>query len=53
MANALLKNAILNVLGNAIKHTTGGPVIDIRVEKLPARGPALPGDRDDNGPGYR
>lgn len=51
-ANALLKDAILNILGNAIKHTTGKPVIDIRVEKVAG------GEKnfcrvivDDNGPG--
>jgi PAS domain S-box-containing protein len=52
MANALLKDAILNVLGNVIKHTTEGPVIDIRVEKIAGAGTSLCRVTiDDNGPG--
>jgi PAS domain S-box-containing protein len=52
MANALLKDAILNVLGNAIKHATGRPVIDVRVEKVAGGGANLCRVTvDDNGPG--
>jgi PAS domain S-box-containing protein len=52
MANALLKDAILNVLGNAIKHSTGKPVIDVRVEKVASGATSLcQVTVDDNGPG--
>ena len=51
-ANALLKDAFLNVLGNAIKHTTERPVIDVRVEKVVSSGINLCRVTvDDNGPG--
>jgi PAS domain S-box-containing protein len=52
MANVLLKDVFLNILGNAIKHNTGPPVIDVYVKKV------IDGGRDlclviidDNGPG--
>jgi PAS domain S-box-containing protein len=34
MANALLKDAFLNVLGNAIKHSSGPLAIDVRMKKV-------------------
>lgn len=52
MANALLKDAFLNILGNAIKHSTGFPVIDVSVEKVFEDGKNLClVTIDDNGPG--
>jgi PAS domain S-box-containing protein len=52
MANALLKDAFLNILGNAIKHTTGPLIIDVHLKKF------REGEMDycqvtfdDNGPG--
>jgi signal transduction histidine kinase len=52
LANALLKDAFLNILGNAIKHSTGSPVIDVSVEKITEWGRDLClVIIDDNGPG--
>jgi PAS domain S-box-containing protein len=52
MANALLKDAFLNVLGNAIKHNTRPPVIDVCVKKVTDGGKGLClVIIDDNGPG--
>jgi signal transduction histidine kinase len=52
MANALLKDVFLNIIGNAIKHSTGPPVINIRVEKVADREKTVCLVAiDDNGPG--
>jgi PAS domain S-box-containing protein len=52
MANALLKDAIINILSNAIKHTTRPPVIDVRVTKVAGEEMDLClVTVDDNGPG--
>ncbi len=52
MANALLKDAFLNILGNAIKHSREFPVIEVRVEKIIDEGKGFfMVAIDDNGPG--
>jgi PAS domain S-box-containing protein len=52
MANALLKDAFLNILGNAIKHNIGYPVIDVFVKKVTDSGRELClVTIDDNGSG--
>ncbi len=52
MANALLKDAFLNILGNAIKHNTRPPVIDVCVKKVAGGGKDLClVTIEDNGPG--
>jgi signal transduction histidine kinase len=52
MANALLKDAFLNILGNAIKHNTRPPVIDVCVKKVTDGGKVLClVFIEDNGPG--
>jgi PAS domain S-box-containing protein len=52
LANGLLKEVFLNIIGNAIKHSTGPPVIDVRVKETFESGKrycivAI----EDNGPG--
>ena len=52
MANELLKDAFLNIIGNAIRHSTGSPVIEIQVNEIIEGGEKrCVVSIDDNGPG--
>ncbi len=52
MANELLKDAFLNIIGNAIRHSSGAPVIDIQVrESIEGGEKHCVVSIEDNGPG--
>ena len=52
MANELLKDAFLNIIGNAIKHSDGAPVINVSInETVEAGEKRCIVSIEDNGPG--